>query len=619
MEISVPDHLIGQNITGVSTHERDSNGVYNNHNDDDVLSNHHKSANPKAAVTFEQLDEDKDDDVVDDGQYDDDGDGFNLLTQSNDPFKKNTMNDHADYNNAKSSDDGCSSNSNISDEYDDSDSDSSNDEVTDVTPLQQRRERNVTRNNAFIASIKSGLNEMMNGYQSKTEHDCLPTKRKREKTKDAFKEIIELSAAAENDTMVIDETSNKKRRRGMLFSTPFNQRRISSSYNDTPTSSSSSWEEWQHTTEFISKMKLKYPHRSQQIHILCSQLVTIAQKSKFAWQMTDNLQSYGNNNQFSEASYQGDIKLAASSPIMITGAGGAGKTCIVRDALEILQGVGLCRRRGTTLSNNNIAVAYVNCASSESGSVASVMHEAYRQLFDCFHSRGGSDDDGNETLFSGSKDQSILASNDSAEDDEIDITDEDSIEEELLEKQRNRKRQKVLNNKNGRKSMNHAMISTEHDNVRQTRLRTGAVSKRVNTTSSSLKGSIQNTNNNRRTQSSSVVALFGRATSALIQGSPSMKKKSPNSWRCTFLILDNADRVLSWNKHGSVSPLTQLLMLPRIMGVNLTLILISRSSIFQYSRKLMLVCFPVFLLIKILSPLLNVSEPASIYFQISCV
>jgi hypothetical protein len=580
--------------------ERDSNGVYNNHNDDDELSKPFQSLSdgPKAAVTFELLDEDKYD-VVDD-QDDDDVDGFNLLTQSNDLFKRNTMNDD-DYNynsNTESSNDSSSS----SDEYDDSDSNSSIEEVIDVTtPLQQRRERNVTRNNAFIARIKSGLNEMMNGYQSNTEqHDCLPTnkQKRRTKTKESSEKIIEFSAATENGTMVIDET--KKRRRGMLFSTPFNKRRISSSNNTLP--SSSFFEEWQHTTEFISQLKLKYPHRSQQIHILCSQLVTIVQKSKFAWQMTDNLR--GNNNQFSEASYQGDIKLAASSPIMITGAGGSGKTCIVRDALEILQGVGPCRRRrGTTLSNNNIAVAYVNCASSESGSVASVMHEAYRQLFDCFHPSCGFNDDGNvrlkesEKLFS-SKEQSILASDDFAEDDEIDIADEDSIEEELLEKQRNRKRQKVHNNSHRRKSKNDAKIAKQsraHDNVRQTRLRTGAVRETtVNTTSSSLKGSIQSTNNNRRTQSSSVVALFGRATSSLIQGNSSIKKKLSNSWRCTFLVLDNADRILSWNKHGCVSPLTQILMLPRIMGINLTLIFISRSSLFQYSRKLFGLAFHSF-------------------------
>ena len=117
-----------------------------------------------------------------------------------------------------------------------------------------------------------------------------------------------------------------------------------------------------------------------------------------------------------------------------------------------------------------------------------------------------------------------------------------------------------------------ASQSTAHKNVRQTRLSVGAVSETVNTTSYSLKGSIQNT----KTQSSSVVALFGCATSALIQA---------NTWRCTFLVLDNADRILSWNKHRCVSPLTQILMLPRIMGINLTLILISRSSLFQYSRK----------------------------------
>ncbi|KAL7441514.1 hypothetical protein ACHAXH_007774, partial [Discostella pseudostelligera] len=68
------------------------------------------------------------------------------------------------------------------------------------------------------------------------------------------------------------------------------------------------------------------------------------------------------------------------------------------------------------------------------------------------------------------------------------------------------------------------------------------------------------------------IALFGRVIAAAT---------SPRC--CMFLILDNADRILSWKRYGSIHPLTQLFMLPSVMGIDLTLIFISQSSIFQYS------------------------------------
>ena len=530
-------------------------------------------------LTFEVVE----DDAVGDGQDDDFGDGFKLLTQSKELFKRSSMNDgHAS--SGGSSDDSSSSSS----EDDESDSGSSTEEVSgDVTPLQERRERNVLRNNAYIENIKQGLSAMMNGYQAGTTHDSHSCRQKK-------KVVAQQTGCsiAENDVNVKEEIFGKKRR-GMIFSTvTSNKRRKSPSKN----SLSLPQEDLRCTANFIAELKLKYPHRSQQIHLLFSQLVTIVQKSKFAWQMSDNLRSSGIM-QCSEASYQGDVKLAASAPIMVTGAGGNGKTCIVRDALEILQR-GACR--GATSST--VAVAYIDCASTDSGSVASVMYSAYRQLYECFHPSCGFGRDGkvrlkgNEKLgekvihVSG-KAQSTLAGDDSAEEYENDIADEDSIEEDLLEQQRNRKwgrggaglGKKTKNELKTSKSTAH---NNNQKNARETRLRnnfaTEAASETVHN-SPSLKGSIQNATN-RITQSSAAVALFGRATSALIQGDSS-KKKTPESWRCTFLILDNADRILSWKKHGAVSPLTALFLLPSVFGINLTLIFISRSTIFQYSRE----------------------------------
>lgn len=95
--------------------------------------------------------------------------------------------------------------------------------------------------------------------------------------------------------------------------------------------------------------------------------------------------------------------------------------------------------------------------------------------------------------------------------------------------------------------------------------------------------SMQNINRG-NTQNSGAITLFGRATSALLQGNVTKKKPFLDSWRCAFLILDNADRILSWKRgSGSINPLTQLFMLPGVMGINLTIIFITRSSILQYS------------------------------------
>jgi hypothetical protein len=549
----------------------DSNYSDENEIDNDRVKEKWRTYGAAEDFTFEVIHE-----AVGDGQDDDLGDGFKLLTQSNELFKGSSMNsDHAS---SGGTSDENSSSSSSSEDYE-SDSGSSIGEVSDTTPLQERRERNVLRNNAYIENIKLGLNAMMNGYTTGTTEEVSSCREK----KMTISEKTDCDTS-ENHANVKEEILGKKRR-GMLFFTGAQKKRVMSPPN--------TQEERHYTAKFIAELKLKYPHRSRQIHILCSHLVSIVQKSKFAWQMADNIRSSGNI-QYSEASYQGDVKLAASAPIVITGAGGNGKTCIVRDALEILQR-GACR--GATPSS--VAVAYVDCASSDSGSVASVMHSAYRQLFECIHPSftfshvrlKGNENTDKKIKLVPKKGHSTLAGDNFAEEDEHYIADEDSIAEDLLEQQRNRKQESrlVKKPKNEEKAGKLTMHNNDQKNPRQTRLRntlTRGVAREAAGDVSNLKGSLQNATN-RMTQSSgsAAVALFGRATSALIQGNPS-KKKSPENWRCTFLILDNADRILSWKKNGSVSPLTALFSLPSVFGINLTLIFISRSTILQCSREL---------------------------------
>ena len=570
----------------IGTNNKDD-GACDTNNDIDMDDNDEDGSDE--GPIFEVDEEDSRDGPVNQ-QDDDDDDGFKLLTQANDRF-----NDNVDSVDSSSSDESSSDDSNSSgDSSDDDDSEGSsstgeeemkNDKVE--TPLQERRARNMRRNKAFVDNLKLELNAMMNQGPPVNGHKS--SKRERKVAAEENKDFVTL----ETDVDEKHAPSERRKRRGMIFSTITSNKR----HNKPPpqiTNLSLT------TKSLVDELNQKYPHRSNQIQVLCSQLVSIVQKSKFAWQMKDNIRSLGNI-QYSEASYQGDIKLATPSPIMITGNGGNGKTCIVRDAMTILQQRTNCGNVYPTVAN-----AYIDCASSESGSVAAVMNSAYKQLHECYHSNSGfgRDKKGEAMGYKHHSSAGIARSTLGGENDftedvvESDAADDESLGEDQLERQRSRaQKMKETAGRNGKRSKyntktngNATKANTNNtQNVRQTRLRTTLATKAANQpTSQSIglnSGSIPSATN-RNTQNSGSVALFGRATSALIQaGNTTRKRSSHSNWRCVFLILDNAERILSWKKHGSINPLTQIFLLPSVMGINLTLIFISRSTIFQHSRE----------------------------------
>ena len=574
--------------TNMDTNNKDDDGACDTNNDIDDMDDNDEEGSSANGPLFEVDEEDNMDSRVDqndDDDDDDDDDGFKLLTQANDRFNETVDGVDSSSSDESSSDDSDSSGSSSDD--DDSESSSStgekamkNEKVE--TPLQERRARNMRRNKAFVDNLKLELNAMMNqgmdgGHKS--------SKRKRlVAAKD------EESVTLKQDVDEKDAPIERRKRRGMIFSTTSNKR-----HNKSPQQIPLPLT----TKSLVDELNPKYPHRSNQIHILCSQLVSIVQKSKFAWQMKDNIRSLGNI-QYSEASYQGDIKLATPSPIMITGNGGNGKTCIVRDAMKALQQRTNCGNVFPAVAN-----AYIDCASSESGSVAAVMNSAYKQLHECYHSNSGFGRDEKIELkgykhhsSAGITRSTLGGENDFTEDVvESDAADDESLGEDQLERQRSRaQKMKETAGRNGKRSKHNTKAngnatkvnSNNTQNVRQTRLRTTLATKADQPTSQSIglnSGSIPSATN-RNTQNSGSVALFGRATSALIQaGNTTRKRTSNNNWRCVFLILDNAERILSWKKHGSINPLTQIFLLPSVMGINLTLIFISRSTIFQHSRE----------------------------------
>lgn len=505
------------------------------------------------------------------------GDGFKLLTQSNELFNENDDDSSATESGSDSSDGGSSgSDSGESD----SDSSAEEEETNAAKTLQERREQNIQRNRAFVDILKSEMTAMMMGGKVHQQHH-----RKKRKVEGGENH----AEAPEKDAGDQEETARRKRR-GMIFTTLADRHQVM----PPPTTSSKPYQSHVHlcAKSLEDELNLNYPHQSNQIHLLCSQLVSIVKKSKFAWKMANNVQSSGGI-QYSEASYQGDIKLAAPSPIMITGSSGCGKTSIVRDAVLVLR-----RRISEGGEAGTVSKAYVDCASSESGSVAAVMNSAYKQLFECYHpssgfGRYGKSDTKEKHHFHGEISRLTLGGADFAEDGASDGgggDDSDAYGEDLLERQRNRARRRNTVAARGKRTKG-GLTSSQSQNpqkiARQTRLSASLAAKQESEAAPKSSGlnSIPSSSN-RNTQNSSSVSLFGRATSALIQAGNASRKKAGNErWRCAFLVLDNAERILSWKKHGSVTPLTQIFLLPNIMGINLTLIFISRSTIFHHSRK----------------------------------
>uniref|UniRef100_A0A7S2P639 AAA+ ATPase domain-containing protein n=1 Tax=Skeletonema marinoi TaxID=267567 RepID=A0A7S2P639_9STRA len=520
------------------------------------------------------------------------GDGFNLLTQINDSFKQG-------HGTSDSSESECSSSSSES---------SSDDDINQGEALQQRRAKNIERNEAFAKSLKMEMNAMLE------KDGAQPSKRRKRKAK----EIID-STNSRSPDRGRTTTQQQNKRRGMLFPTTFN----GMSYN-------------QHvkqplqTTTLTQELNAKYPHRSKQIYYLCARLQSIVSRTKMAWKMTENVRSYGESH-YSEASYAGRVKMSVPPPILISGPGGSGKTSIVCDTIQSLRERTNNGTGGEGLSIYQVvASAYVDCASAEANSVASVMNNAYRQLYECYHSKenGGrqkksrngkdrkrttaefemhttsmgsdskrdkSDAGYDNTISTPIKSPSkrapkspMLRVNDMGgyDDDSEGYDDddgEDVDEEDLIERQRKRRVGKKRSKQKKRQLFADGKSTTSHTrHTRQNIAReNGEQSIATQNQSGVLKNSVQGSNRNH--QDSSSIAIFGRAISSLLQGDIS-KKRAPRHGRCAFLILDNADRILSWNKSRRNNPLAELLLLPKIMGINLTLVLISRSSLYQYSR-----------------------------------
>ncbi|KAL3779483.1 hypothetical protein HJC23_000042 [Cyclotella cryptica] len=146
------------------------------------------------------------------------------------------------------------------------------------------------------------------------------------------------------------------------------------------------------------ELEAKYPCRSLQIKVLSSQLESVVRKTILAWRSMCCIR----NNHYSEASFNGEVKLSSPAPVIVSGSGGTGKTSIVCDAVDILREKtdsisGKAKSNGQTNRSNIVSRAYVDCASYEStGDVAFILNSAFKQLHDCYYPKavhGGNHDE----------------------------------------------------------------------------------------------------------------------------------------------------------------------------------------------------------------------------------
>ena len=136
-----------------------------------------------------------------------------------------------------------------------------------------------------------------------------------------------------------------------------------------------------------------------------------------------------------------------------------GKACIVPDARKALQ-------RRTSGGNEEgmhptVADAYVDCTSSESGSVAAVINNAYRKLYECCQLSSSSgygkvQVKGNAKASEKGKHaaeiaQATLGGDDFVADFESEAEDEDADTEDLIEQQRKQRSGNLMASKRTKK------------------------------------------------------------------------------------------------------------------------------------------------------------------------
>ena len=458
-----------------------------------------------------------------------------------------------------------------------------------------------------------------------------------------------------------------QRRRGMLFPTKYNGLAAESPEPSPPTTVPPSTRRGTAAEEVGSR----YPHRRPQIRRLCATLSATMRQSVRS--SGDDVVGEGRG-------------VYVPAPIFVTGPGGSGKTCVVRDALREL--TSRCDAAAP------VARAYVDCACVESASIGEVLDGAFGQLVRSFSSRvrtagavkrrkrgrqardlgrsekhlppqiGGSlnardaaavtlNDSNQNSLAPGciaaSHDPPVSSTNrpcsdqpdtilstplplnttvlEKAEDDDgtVSTDEEELFDEDMIEEQKKRhlKRRRVTRSSPSSTmpalppgSMHHRDSRSTPYNLRHTGDQPVA---HVAAACAPDAGVIRYT--------LKTPAAFGRAITPFcgydkFSGDGSLSVAGGGG--CAFLVLDHAERLLSMTARetptsslvglssattaGEVNNyLSQLLLLPKVMELNLTVIVVTSHVLLEYSREFMLfgLTLSLLLFVLLLTALLN--------------
>ena len=328
-----------------------------------------------------------------------------------------------------------------------------------------------------------------------------------------------------------------------------------------------------------------------------------------------------------------ETKAFVPSPVFVTGPSGVGKTSVVRDILQTLKqrhgDVALTVSQHEQQQSGNpssVACSYVNCSTSEGSTAGAFLEEAYKQILRSFffssdkklarrsrkrRKRGtprrrhmNGDVSSNKSPGGNTNDQSAIPS-----------VDNHSKGSPIVEKQGLPTEDEIRNTKDSVRRVSRHIdedygvdrtlchddeeegfgdIEDQIEQQKKDHLRSKATLQGFSGQKDGATLIGDSSLEMKRHHTISTPADFGRALIPLC-GGPSHHGSKTKYRGCAFLVLDHAERLLSMTAKQS-SPysslgrdernnlLSQLLLLPRVMGLNLTIVVVTNNSLLEFGR-----------------------------------
>ena len=413
---------------------------------------------------------------------------------------------------------------------DDNDDDEAEEETAPLS-LQERMIRNQQRNALFLEA----LNEKYHGQIPNQLQQSKPTRRKRRQIK-----------SNEGDNDAGEETPPFF---GMLRPKPPADGSITGTQNVTVS-----------LGQRLNFLVKKYPYREGQVRRLTALLHGNLGACRGLMRNRGTASGAATN--------MHDATVHVPGPIFLTGPRGCGKTSIVKDVLQMLQAENTTLNGGTT-SRPTLRSAYINCVTLEPSSMERLVADAYKQL-------KPTTDYSSRCRERRARQRRHVTS----------IVPHSSTSQSTAGK----------SPKNSSETGN-VMISTNKISVggdfmaeNQTRLQPRRAAKVVVPSSSA-------TSKKRKANSSKVTAARDEPMDDVVETSHSTMAAfgrslhrffGAGSQRAAVLVIDNAERLLTLSArkaaHEKTNCLAELLLLPKVMRLNLTIVLISRYSLLYGTR-----------------------------------